>query len=172
MSIGTWNYSFIGDLMWCSREVFINTINRYCQGVILWNLMLDDNKGPNRPGGCTTCYGCIDINSSDYKTLEKRTHYYILSHFSKVVKPGAYRIKHTGLAGDGIYASTFVNPDNSYSVVLQNDTDNMQQVTILCKGKQFTCNLKGKSLTSLNWKYINLYGEKRYISTIICLLFN
>ena len=74
ISIGSWGYSFADDLMWNMNEVCLGTINNWAKAVIVWNFMLDANHGPNRPGGCTTCYGAIDIQS-DYKTMTRNSHY-------------------------------------------------------------------------------------------------
>ena len=49
------------------KEVALGTINNWCRGVIVWNLMLDNDRAPNREGGCQTCYGAVDISNSDYK---------------------------------------------------------------------------------------------------------
>ena len=51
MFIGTWNYSFDGDLMWSMRELGIGTLNNFCKSVIVWNFMLEEKGAPNRPGG-------------------------------------------------------------------------------------------------------------------------
>jgi glucosylceramidase len=79
ISIGSWGYSFADDLMWNMNEVCLGTINNWAKAVIVWNFMLDANHGPNRPGGCTTCYGAIDIQS-DYKTMTRNSHYYTIVH--------------------------------------------------------------------------------------------
>ena len=59
-------------------------------------MVIDIDRGPNREGGCQTCYGAVDINNSDYKTIIRNSHYYIIAHLSSVVKPGAVRIATTG----------------------------------------------------------------------------
>ncbi|HEY6915938.1 MAG TPA: glucosylceramidase, partial [Paludibacter sp.] len=88
MSIGSWNYTFDGDLMWSMREIGIGCLNNYCKSVIVWNYMLDEKGAPNRPGGCTTCYGAVDISSADYKTLDRKSHFYVIGHLSKAISPG------------------------------------------------------------------------------------
>lgn len=50
------------------EEITIGTVNRWCRGSIIWNLMLDANRGPNRPGGCTTGFGAVDI-ADNYKDI-------------------------------------------------------------------------------------------------------
>ena len=97
------------------EEVALGTINNWCKGVIVWNLMLDNDRGPNREGGCQTCYGAVDINNSDYKTIIRNSHYYIIAHLSSVVKPGAVRIATTGYTDNGITCSAFENTDGTYA---------------------------------------------------------
>jgi glucosylceramidase len=62
-SIGTWNdgQNLTTRLMDDMTEVALGTVNNWCKAVIVWNLMLDSNRGPNRHGGCQTCYGAVDI---------------------------------------------------------------------------------------------------------------
>ncbi|MDR2916088.1 MAG: glucosylceramidase [Tannerella sp.] len=122
-SIGTWNegHNLEKRLMEDMREVGLGTVNNWCKGVIVWNLMLDSERGPNREGGCQTCYGAVDIDKSDYKTITRNSHYYVIGHLSSVVNPGAYRIGSSGYKADGFVYSAFINPDNSYAFVVLND---------------------------------------------------
>ncbi len=154
MSIGLWGegYSFAVDMMWNMREVCIGTINNYNKAVIMWNYMLDDKHGPDRPGGCNICLGCITIDSNDYATMDKNSHYYAMAHLSKVIKPGSHRIKSEGNTVEGIYYSAFENPDNTYSIVLQNDTPMDRNVTIQQGNNSFTYNVPSKSVISCIWK--------------------
>jgi len=150
MSIGEWNYSFAGDLMWNMAEVCIGTINNWTKAVIVWNFMLDKNRGPNRPGGCTTCYGAIDINL-DYKTMTRNSHYYTISHLAKVIKPGAKRIGTTGYKVNGLYYAAFQNTDGSYAVVLQNDTNSAMNITLSDGKHSFAYSVPAKAVASYKW---------------------
>ena len=152
MSIGTWNYTFDGDLMWTMKEIGIGALNRFSKAVIVWNFMLDDKRGPNRPGGCTTCFGAVDINSSDYKTLDRKSHYYFIGHMSKVLHSGSTRIGTSGYMPAGVIATAVVNPNGTYGIVLQNDNSTSVQMTIDDGNHHFDVTLPAKSLTSCNWK--------------------
>lgn len=152
MSIGTWNYSFDGDLMWTMKEIGIGCLNRYCKAVIVWNFMLDDKNGPNRPGGCNTCFGAIDINSSDYKTLDKKSHYYFIGHLSKVLHSGSTRIGTSGYVPAGVNTTAVVNPNGTFGLVLQNENSDSVQMTIDDGNHYFNVTLPAKSITSCNWK--------------------
>ena len=61
-------------LMEDMEETALGTVNNWCKAVIVWNLMLDNERGPNREGGCQTCYGAVDIDRSDYKTITRHSH--------------------------------------------------------------------------------------------------
>jgi len=153
-SIGTWNdgrnlaVRLIDDM----REVALGTVNNGCRGVIVWNLMLDSERGPNREGGCKTCYGAVDIDRSNYATIIRNSHYYIIGHLSSVVKPGAVRIGTSGFAEPGFVHSAFENPDGTYAVVLLNSTDVTKNIT-LDDGKQhFNYEVPAKAVISYRWK--------------------
>lgn len=151
ISIGSWGYSFADDLMWNMNEVCLGTINNWAKAVIVWNFMLDANHGPNRPGGCTTCYGAIDIQS-DYKTMTRNSHYYTIGHLAKVIAPGAKRIATIGYKATGLYYAAFVNPDASYAAVMQNDTDKPLNITLADGSHTFTFEVSAKSVVSVKWK--------------------
>lgn len=156
MSIGLWDsgYTFEKDLMWNMREVCIGTINNYNKAVIMWNFLLDDKHGPDRPGGCNICLGCVTIDSEDYKVTDKNSHYYTMAHLSKVIKPDSYRIKSIGSDIDGIYFSAFENPDGSFALILQNDNDTLQNISIKIRDNVFTHKLEPKSVSSYIWESV------------------
>lgn len=153
-SIGEWNDGrnlekrLIDDM----REVALGTINNWAKGVIVWNLMLDTEKGPYRDGGCKTCYGAVDISKSNYKTITKNSHYYIIGHLSSVVKPGATRIAATGFQAPGLVYTAFKNTDGSYAVVLMNDAEENRKITLTDGSKHFNYEVPRKSVVSYKWK--------------------
>ncbi len=153
-SIGTWNKGkdLASRLMNDMQEVALGTVNNWCKAVIVWNLMLDTNRGPNREHGCRTCYGAVDIDAKDYKTITRNSHYYIIGHLSSVVKPGAVRIKTTGKNVDGLNYSSFENADGSYAFVLQNDTNEKKPVSVNSGDNGFQYLVPPKSVVSFRWK--------------------
>jgi glucosylceramidase len=152
MSIGTWNYSFDGDLIWSMRELGIGTLNNYCKAVIVWNFLLDEKGAPNRPGGCNTCYGAVEISSSDYATLTRKTHFYVIAHLSKVISPGATRIETSGYKTAGLYITAVENEDGSYGVVMLNENDTSIKIILEDGNHSFPCTIPGKSIASCRWK--------------------
>ncbi len=153
MSIGTWGDGFAGDLMWNMKDVFVGSVNNFSKNVVVWNLVLDDKRGPNRPdGGCQTCYGCIDINSSDYKTLNRQSHYYNIVHMSKVIDQNAVRIGTSGYTASGLSYTAAQNPDGSYGVVAVNDGTTVLNVTFALGTKSFTYNIPAKGIVSFKFE--------------------
>ncbi len=153
-SIGTWNYTFEGCLMTDFEDIFMGTLSREGKGVLLWNMMLDDNGAPNRPGGCTTCYGAIEINSSSYsyESLNYLSHYYNMAHCSKVIDPGAERIGASGYTTSGLSYLAFKNPDGSYAFVALNNSDVAVTVAVYKSSDEaFKYEIPALAIASMRW---------------------
>ncbi|MDR1983495.1 MAG: glucosylceramidase [Prevotellaceae bacterium] len=155
-SIGTWNdgKNLSVRLMDDMREIALGTVNNWCSGVLIWNLMLDTEGGPNRPGGCTTCYGAVDIDINSF-AITKNSHYYIIGHLSSVVKPGATRIGTNGYTATGITYSAFENTDGTYALVLLNNTENKKTITLDDGVKHFSYDVPAYAVISYQWKKSN-----------------
>jgi len=153
-SIGTWNdgRNLQSRLIEDMREVALGTVNNWCKGVIVWNLMLDTDRGPNRDGGCQTCYGAVDIDRSNYSTITRNSHYYIIGHLSSVVKPGAVRIGTSGFSDAGFYYSAFENTDGTYAAVILNSTTSSKLITLDDGTHHFSYEVPAKSVISYRWK--------------------
>lgn len=151
ISIGLWDYSFGSDLMWNIEHVGIQTLNRFNKAIMVWNFMLDNQHGPNRPGGCTNCLGAVDINKADYATVTRNSHYYDIAHFSKVIQAGAKRIKTSGFVTSGLSYTAALNPDNTLGVVVLNTNDNAQNIVLSANGKSFSYTLPAKAVASFKW---------------------
>ena len=153
-SIGSWNYNFNGCLLWDFSNIFLGTLNRYGRGVTLWNLLLDDKGAPNRPKGCRTCYGAIEISSEtyDYSTLDRKSHYYNIAHCSKVIKPDAWVVDVESALPEGVEMAAFVNPDSSFAVIAANHSEEWQEVVVKGAEREFTLTLPARSIASARWE--------------------
>ncbi len=152
-SIGEWNSGrnletrLIPDML----DLGLGTVANWCTGVIVWNLMLDNDRGPNREGGCQTCYGAVDISNANYKTIIRNSHYYVVAHLASVVKPGAVRIATSGYAPKDITMQAFKNVDGSYAIVACNASDESQEITFSDGTHYFMYKIQMKSVVSLRW---------------------
>ena len=154
-SIGTWNdgRNLTKRLMDDMRNVVLGTVNQWCKAVLVWNLMLDKNMGPNLDGGCQTCYGAVDIDM-DYKTLTRNSHYYVISHMSSVVRPGAVRVGTTerSLVKNNLTYSAFRNADGSYAAVILNASDELVLLTVSDGTHHAQVAVPAQSVVSCSWK--------------------
>lgn len=154
-SIGKWNdgRNLAKRLVDDMRNVTLGTVNQWCKAVLVWNLMLDENMGPNLDGGCKECYGAVDIDAS-YKKITRNSHYYIISHMSSVVRPDAVRIgtasrsiKHKNLT-----YSAFKNADGTNAVVILNSGDEAMNLTVSDGTNHFGVLAPARGIVSCNWK--------------------
>lgn len=169
-SIGTWNHGhdLQKTLLNNMESIGICAVNNGCSAVMIWNLMLEtdfngdkpsENGGmPNRPGGCQTCFGAVDLNMNDLKTLYLNSHYYMICHLSAVVKPGAVRIGTSGYTDTDLVYSAFRNTDGSYAFVVVNKSQAEKDIVLTSpssngKNRSFNKKLPGRSVTSFLWEF-------------------
>lgn len=153
-SIGVWNdgRNLSKRLTEDMRYIALGSVNQYCKAVLVWNLMLDKKMGPNLDGGCQTCYGAVDIDESNYKSISYNSHYYIICHLSAAVKPGAVRIGTSRMPlNSNIIQASFLNPDNTYATVILNNGDVAMDITLYDGTNYFTCPVPAKSVVSCRW---------------------
>lgn len=152
-SIGMWNdgRNLAKRLPEDMREIALGTIQNGCRAVIVWNLMLDSERGPFRPGGCGTCYGAVDINRNDYHTISYNSHYYLIGHLSCVVRPGAIRLETTEQSG--LMSCAFLNTDGTLALVVLNEEPRPMSFSFTADGLNYgAADLPPHSVTSYIWK--------------------
>lgn len=163
-SIGTWiggyedrwDFNFLPNcLVHDFASMFIGTLSRGGSGVTLWNLMLDDKKGPfsRHAGSCKTCYGGVTIKSSDYKTIVRNSHWFNCAHASAAVIPGArlIRTEQTGLPS-GLECLMFLNTDMTIGTILSNKGDADCMVAFTDGVSSVEYSVPAKSIVSLRWQ--------------------
>ena len=152
-SIGTWNYSFEDCLINDFRDVFLGTLGRWGKGVTLWNLMLDYQGKPFRPRGCSTCYGAVSIDASDYSlnSVVRNSHYYDVAHCSKVLQPGAVRLGTSGYSAAGLTYQLYRNPDGSYAALILNETGSDALLNFVTENYAVACRIPPRAIQSVTW---------------------
>lgn len=156
-SIGTWNdgRNLQRRLINDTKNLVLSTVSRQCRAVIVWNMMLDLQRGPNIDGGCQTCYGALDIDESDYRTVTANSHYYMLAHASLAARPGAVRIATQGNISQ-VSQVAFRNPDGSFGLLLVNESNMTKMVSVCVSTDAFApITLRARSLTTV------VFGRKQ-----------
>ena len=152
-SIGTWNYNFEDCLIHDFRDIFLGTLGRWGKGVTLWNLMLDYQGKPFRPRGCSTCYGAVSIDASDYSlnSVVRNSHYYDVAHCSKVLQPGAVRLGTSGYSAAGLAYQLYRNPDGSYAALILNETGSDALLNFVTDNYAVACRIPARAVQSVTW---------------------
>ncbi len=123
----------------------INDFNRWTEGWIDWNVLLDTTGGPNHVNNL--CSAPILADLANDRLLFQSSYYY-LGHFSRFVRPGAHRIL-CATTRDDLEATAFRNPDGQVVVVALNRTE--QPIPFeLRRGDQLAnCHLPARSIATL-----------------------
>lgn len=133
------------------EQICLGTVNRWCRGSVIWNLMLDSNRGPWRPGGCSTGFGAVDI-ADDYKTITRNSFYYIMAHMSLAAQPDAKRIGTNNYKADGLTYTAFKNTDGSYGLALCNSGSSELRFTVDDGNHHFYLTVPANAITTATWK--------------------
>ncbi|MBD3749031.1 MAG: glycoside hydrolase family 30 protein [Sphingobacteriales bacterium] len=97
----------------------INDFNDGTEAWTDWNILLDENGGPNHVGNF--CFSPIHANTKTGKLIYTNAYYYI-GHFSKFILPDAKRIMASSNKED-LEVTSFLNPDKGIVTVVLNKTN-------------------------------------------------
>ncbi|WEK55057.1 MAG: glycoside hydrolase family 30 protein [Candidatus Cohnella colombiensis] len=108
---------------WRSGERYahdiIGNLNNWMNGWTDWNIVLDEQGGPNHVGNYCDAPIIADTTTD---SITYQSSYYYIGHFSKYIRPGAVRVgcsKYT----DKLETTAFKNIDGTLAVVVLNRSD-------------------------------------------------
>lgn len=122
----------------------IGNFNNYCNTFCDWNLILNEEGGPNHVGNFCDAPIMADTKTD---TVYIRDSYYYIGHFSKYVKVGAKRIG-SSKCNDGIELVSFKNPDGSFVSVVLNRTEDEQKISFSLEGKLVDTVIEPRSIAT------------------------
>jgi glucosylceramidase len=122
----------------------INDINRWTVGWIDWNLLLDQQGGPNHVGNY--CSAPILVHT-DHDSFDLQSSYHYIGHFARFVKSGARRIL-CASTREALEATAFVNPDGSVVVVAMNRTEQSLPFSLHLAGSTLQAALPARSIAT------------------------
>lgn len=97
----------------------INDLNRWTVGWIDWNLLLDEQGGPNHVGNFGSA-PFLAVPAED--GLHAQSSFAALGHFARFAQPGARRVLGAATR-EALECTAFANPDGSIAVVVLNRSD-------------------------------------------------
>ena len=128
-------FSFDSLAAWSLGERYgyamINDFNSGATGWTDWNILLDENGGPNHAGNL--CFAPVHADTRKGQLIYTNAFYYI-GHFSKFIRPGAHRIAVSSNRA-ALQTTAFINKDGSMVVVVMNTTDKPLSYHLCLKGK-------------------------------------
>ncbi|MFC5467297.1 discoidin domain-containing protein [Cohnella suwonensis] len=130
----------------------INGTRNWANGVILWNIALDPDRGPlnSDTNGIPLMRGLLTIDP-DNGDVSYNVDYYELAHASKFVNPGAYRI-YSNTFGDGsIEDVAFQNPDGSKVLIAHNSGTSLKTFSVADGTQSFDYTLNAGSAVTFKW---------------------
>jgi glucosylceramidase len=145
-------YEFSDGEFW--GNMIMNDMKNWVSAWIYWNMILDENGGPWL---VSTVHGDPDYNFQHPVVIINRTTrevtytglYYYLAHFSKFIRPGAYRISCSGGTPQLNFAG-FKNTDGSIVLNVINNGD-IATCKILWNNKMAIQKLNSHSITTFRW---------------------
>lgn len=128
-------FSFDSLQAWSLGERYgysmINDFNDGATAWTDWNILLDENGGPNHVGNF--CFAPVHADTRNGQLIYTNAFYYI-GHFSKFVRPGARRIAASSNRA-ALQTTAFVNKDGSVAVIVMNSTDRPMPYHLIMKGQ-------------------------------------
>jgi glucosylceramidase len=122
----------------------INDLNRWTVGWIDWNLLLDEQGGPNHVGNyCSAPLLAVPHEDG----LHPQSSYAALGHFARFVQPGAERVL-CAATREALECTAFANPDGSLAVVVLNRTDHDIRFSLSIDGAVHAAHLPGHALAT------------------------
>lgn len=124
-------------------------LNNWLEGWIDWNLVLDEQGGPNHVGNYCDAPIIVDTNT---KEIHYNSSYFYIGHFSKFIRPNAVRIKHE-TEHDFLQIVAFENVDKSIAVIVMNETDEAAKVNVVLEGQASSAEFPAHSISTLVYRW-------------------
>ncbi|HXS57222.1 MAG TPA: glycoside hydrolase family 30 protein [Hanamia sp.] len=126
-------------------ESMIRDFNNGTVGWTDWNILLDENGGPNHAGNF--CFAPIHADTRTGKLIYTNEFYYI-GHFSKFIQPGAKRITSSPSRSD-LLTTSFLNPNGRIATVVMNTSNKRFNYFLWLNGKAAEIEILPHSIQTL-----------------------
>ena len=97
-----------------------------------WNILLDENGGPNHVGNF--CFAPVHADTPTGSLIFTPSYYYI-GQFSKFIRPNAKRVS-TAVSRSVLLSTSFMNEDGRMATVVMNKTDENIEYKLIIDGAE------------------------------------
>jgi glucosylceramidase len=127
-----------------ARDI-IGCLNNWVDGWVDWNMVLNKQGGPNWfKNWCIAPVIVDELNDEVYFTPL----YYIMTHFSKYIRPGA-KVLGIDNVGSDIVATAAENPDGSTTLVVFNEGKEAKTFYLWLNDKRTTVRIKAQAIQTI-----------------------
>ncbi|WP_047545124.1 glycoside hydrolase family 30 protein [Psychroserpens sp. Hel_I_66] len=134
---------------WSNAERYgnsmINDFNSGTVGWTDWNILLNENGGPNHVQNF--CFAPIHADTKNNELIFTPSYYYI-GHFSKFITPKAKRIS-TTVSRSTLESTSFQNLDGKITTVVMNKTDEAINYKLIVANETISLNIPPHAMQSL-----------------------
>ena len=144
---GPFDAGQLNDWQWGELygKAMINDFNHGSVGWTDWNVLLDQEGGPNHVGNY--CFAPVHGDTRTGKLTYMNSYYYI-GHFSKFIRPGARRIVSSSTV-DELQTTAFLNEDGTIAVVVLNATEKPEPFVLWLDGRAAKTESPAHSIISM-----------------------
>ncbi len=130
----------------------INDLNSGTQGYIEWCMILSNEGKPNPYDNFNSAPVLVNPKTHEvtYTPL-----YYLISHFSKFIRPEAKRINIEGANQDGIIYTAAKNPDQSIAVVVYNKNEKSYNLDLSIANESYMVNIEPNTMQTIHLREID-----------------
>ena len=123
----------------------IGCLNNRVDGWIDWNMVLDQNGGPNWFKNWCVAPVIVNVEKDEVYFTPL---YYVMSHFSKFIRPGAVKIG-CEIDNKNLVATAVKNPDNSIAIVVFNPTERQESLQIKLNNQVKNISINANALQTI-----------------------
>lgn len=143
-SAGEWSGEWSSAFEWVARNLVIGAPKNWARGVVMWNLVLDQDHGPHH-GGCGNCRGLVTIDTRTGE-IEREPEYYAFAHGSRFLPVEPIRVDAKANLAD-VEALAFVGrQDGTLQVIILNANPRDRDISIDIDGRVYQARLPPGSL--------------------------
>ena len=143
------NFKMENIQTWANGERYgksmINDFNNGCVGWTDWNVLLDENGGPNHVNNF--CFAPIHADLKN-NSLIYTPSYYFIGHFSKFIKKDARNINCV-MSRSQLIATSFENPNGKIVSVVMNQTAQSIDYYLINDGQTTKINIPAFAIQTL-----------------------
>ena len=122
----------------------IGDFNNHLEAWIDWNLVLNEEGGPNHVGNYCDAPVIVDTKTGD---VHYNSSYYYIGHFSKYIKPGAVRISCVA-SHSHLQSTAFQNPSGETVIVVMNEGEEDVAVSLTISGEKILVCMPAHSIST------------------------